>query len=86
MVGGDAGGGAAFLADVPGCVYSLVYELSEILWCVVVVNAEAAELLFDLADLDWRFRMGCVERIDGRCDFLDQRPPSFSAFPGHFFD
>ena len=85
-VGGDAGSGAALLAGVPGCGNGLVNELSEILWCVVVVNAEAAELLFDLADLNCRFRMGCVERIDGRCDFIDQRPPSFPAFPGHFFD
>lgn len=52
QVGGDAGGRATFLAGVPGCSHSLVYELSEILWGIVVVNAEAAEFLLDLADLD----------------------------------
>ena len=85
-VGGDAGSGAAFLAGVPGCVHGLVNEMSDILWCVVVVNTEAAELLLDLAYLDGRSRMGSIEGIDGRCNFLYHRPPSLSALPGHFFD
>ena len=53
QVGSDADGGAAFFAGVPGCGHGLVYELSEIVWGVVVVDAEAAKLLLDLAYLDW---------------------------------
>ena len=52
QVGGDASGGAAFLAGMPGRGDGLVNELSEILWGIVVVDSEAAELLLDLADLD----------------------------------
>lgn len=37
---------------MPGGLDGLIYELPNILWSVVVVNTEAAELLFDLADLD----------------------------------
>lgn len=52
LVGGDTDGGAALLAGVPGGLDSLVYELSDILWSIVVVDSEATKLLLDLADLD----------------------------------
>lgn len=86
QVGGDAGSGAALLAGVPGCLDGLVYELSDILWSVVVIDSESAKLLFDLRDFDGRVRVCGVEGIDGRCDFLDQWPPSFSALPGDLGD
>ena len=54
QIGGDANGGDAFLAGVPGCFNSLVNELSDILCCVVVVDAEAAKLLLYLADFHRR--------------------------------
>ena len=52
QVGGDADGGATLLAGAPGCGHGFVDELSDILRRVVVVNAQATELLFDSADLD----------------------------------
>jgi len=76
---------AAF-TGMPGGLNRQVYELSDILWSVVVVDAEAAKLLLDLADLDRIIRVCGVEGIDGRCDFLDHRPPSFSALPGEVDD
>lgn len=68
---------------MPGGLDGIIYELPNILWSVVVVNTETTELLFDLADPDGRIRMCYVLGIDGRCDFLNHLPPSFSAFPGH---
>ena len=82
QVGGNAFRGATAFAGVPGGLDGLVYELSDILWSVVVIDSESAKLLFDLRDFDGRVRVCGVEGIDGRCDFLDQRPPSFSALPG----
>ena len=86
QVGGDAFRSAAAFAGMPGGLDSLVYELSDILWCVVVVDSESAKLLFDLGDFDRRVRMCGVEGIDGRCDFLDQRPPSLTALPRYLGD
>lgn len=86
QVGGAAFSGTAAFAGVPGGLDGLVYELSDILWSVVVIDSESAKLLFDLRDFDGRVRVCGVEGIDGRCDFLDQRPPSFSALPGNLGD
>ena len=86
QVGGDAFCGTAAFAGVPGGFDGLVYELSDILWSVVVVDSKSAKLLFDLRDLDGRVRVCGVEGIDGRRDFLDQRPPSLSALPGEVGD
>ena len=52
QVGDYAFCGTAAFAGMPGGLDGLIYELPNILWSVVVVNTEAAELLFDLADLD----------------------------------
>ena len=49
----------------------------------MVVYTEAAELLFDLADLDWRIRMVCVEGIEteGMRDILQSfRVESFQGY------
>ena len=86
QVGGDASRGAAAFASVPGGLNGLVYELSDILWCVVVIDSKSAKLLFDLRDFDRRVRMCGVKGIDGRCDFLDQRPTSLTALPGEVGD
>ena len=37
---------------MPGGFDGVVNELSDILWSIVVVDAEAAKLLLDLSDLD----------------------------------
>ena len=86
QVGGDAFRGAAAFASVPGGLNGLVYELSDILWCVVVIDSKSAKFLFDLGDFDRRVRMCGVKGIDGRYDFLDQRPPSLTALPGYLGD
>jgi len=82
QVGGNAFCGAATLTGVPGGLDGLVYELSNILWSVVVIDSKPAKLLLDLRNFDRRVRMCCIEGSDGRYDFLYQRPPSFSALPG----
>ena len=71
QVGGDAFRGATAFAGVPSGLNGLVYELSDILWCVVVIDSKSAKFLFDLGDFDRRVRMCGVKGIDGRCDFLD---------------
>ena len=86
QVGGGAGDGAALLAGVPGCLDGLVYEQSDILWSVMVVDSKPAKLLLDLGDFDKRVWMCGIIGIDGRYDFIDHRPPSFSALPGDVFD
>ena len=86
QVGSDAFRGAAAFAGVPGGLDGLVYELSDILWSIVVVDSESAKLLLDLADFDRRIWMRSVIGIDGRCNVLNQRPPSFSALPREVFD
>ena len=86
LVGCDSFRGATAFAGVPGCVHGQVYELSDILWCVIAVDSKAAKLLFDLADLNGFSRVGSIKEVDGRCDFLDHRPPSFSALPRNVFD
>lgn len=86
LVGGDAFRGTAAFAGVPGGLDGLVYEQSDILWCIVMVDSESAKLLLDLGDFDRRVRVRGVEGIDGRCDFLDQRPPSLSALSGEVGD
>ena len=65
-VGGNAFCGTAAFAGVPGGLYGLVYELSDILWSVIVIDSKAAKFLFDLGDLDRRIRVCCVKGIDGR--------------------
>ena len=86
LVGCDSFRGATAFAGVPGCVHGQVYELSDILWCVIAVDSKAAKLLFDLADLNGFSRVGSIKEVDGRCDFLDHRPPSFSALPRNVFE
>ena len=66
QVGGDAFRGTVAFAGVPGGLDGLVYELSDILWSVVVIDSESAKLLFDLRDFDRRVRVCGVEGIDGR--------------------
>ena len=51
-VGGDTDGGSTLFAGAPRCGHGFVYELSDILRCIVVGNTQAAKLLFDMADLD----------------------------------
>ena len=82
----DAFLGAAFLAGVPSGGYCLVDELSNFIRGVVVIDPEAAVLLFNLADLYGRVGMGFVIGVDGRYDRFDERPPSFTTLPGYFFD
>ena len=41
-----------------------------------MVDSESAKLLLDLGNFDRRVGVGSVEGIDGRCDFVNYRPPS----------
>lgn len=82
----DAFLGAAFLAGAPGGGHGIVDDPSDFFRGVVVIDPEAAVFLFDLADLYGRVGMGRIVGVDGRCDGFDERPPSFTTLPGHFFD
>ena len=69
-----------------GGLNGLVYELSDILWSVIVIDSKSAKFLFDLGDFDRRVRVRGIKGIDGRRDFLDERPPSLTALPGEVDD
>ena len=42
---------------MPGGLDGPIYEQSDILWCVVVIDSKPAKLLFDLGDFDRRVRV-----------------------------